>query len=108
MYCTGWKQLVSTDRLQVIFFGIHPTLTQVPPERPFSMSKVLAPYHPDALLAAPEPPLPPPMTMKSYWVVIGAMLWDVLERCLDTPVNRERASLEAVGWQDRRRLCISV
>ena len=43
----------------------HPTLTQVPPDRALSMMSVFAPYQPDALLAAPLPPLPPPMTMKS-------------------------------------------
>ena len=46
----------------------NPTLTQVPPERPFSINKVFAPYHPEALLAAPDRPEPPPMTIKSYWI----------------------------------------
>ena len=45
----------------------HPTLTQVPPLGPFSTKSVLAPYHPAALLAVPLPPLPPPITIKSYF-----------------------------------------
>lgn len=52
----------------------YPTLTQVPPDLPFSIRRVLAPYHPAALLAAPEPPDPPPMTIKSYCFATGAML----------------------------------
>jgi hypothetical protein len=41
----------------------YPTLTQHPPLIPFSINSVLAPYHPDARLAAPLPPDPPPMTI---------------------------------------------
>jgi hypothetical protein len=41
----------------------YPTLTQHPPLIPFSIKSVLAPYHPEARLAAPLPPDPPPMTI---------------------------------------------
>lgn len=50
---------------------------------------VFLPYHPLALLAEPEPPLPPPMTMKSYCFGEGAISILEVERCLDTLVRRE-------------------
>jgi len=52
----------------------HPTLTHVPPDLPASMIHVFALYHPLARLAAPDPPLPPPTTIKSYCFGAGAML----------------------------------
>lgn len=67
----------------------NPTLTHVPPLRLFSTSNVFASYQPEALLAAPEPPLPPPMTMKSYCLAVGAMV----DNCLEMLAIREEASI---------------
>ena len=73
-----------------------PTLTHVPPLRLFSTSSVFAPYQPEALLAAPEPPLPPPMTMKSYCLATGAMV----DNCLEMLANGEGASVakKRINW----------
>jgi hypothetical protein len=43
------------------FLGTQPTLTQVPPNAPFSQTATLAPWV-AALLAEAMPPLPAPMT----------------------------------------------
>lgn len=70
----------------------YPTLTQVPPERPLSTIKVFAPYHPEARRALPLPPLPPPITMKSYVLVsMGAMVEYGADEgiCLDKEARRE-------------------
>ena len=64
----------------------------MPPDLLFSTSKVFAPYQPDALLAAPLPPLPPPITMKSYSFGVGAMILDVAESCREKDWRREAAS----------------
>ena len=79
----------------------YPTLTQVPPGRPGSTRRVLAPYHPDALLAAPLPPLPPPMTMKSYSFGAGAIAGEVLVKCFERMARREDASFDDSGRKRR-------
>lgn len=66
----------------------HPTFTQVPPDLPCSIRRVLAPYQPAARLAAPLPPEPPPMTIKSYEFGVGAMALEVLLKCLCMLVSR--------------------
>src|ERR1700733_8553090 len=48
----------------ITFFGTQPTLTQVPPSRPDSITALLAPYS-AARCAQARPPLPPPMLMRS-------------------------------------------
>jgi len=55
------------------------------------MMAVFLPYHPLALLAEPEPPLPPPITMKSYCLGEGAISILEEEKCLDTFERREAA-----------------
>ena len=59
--------------------GPYPTLTQHPPEMPASTIHVFCLYHPLARLAVPEPPLPPPMTIMSYCLGVGAMFRGVEE-----------------------------
>src|SRR5262245_30825064 len=54
----------SVAAFHMIFFGMQPTLTQVPPRRWDSMSTVLGPCK-AARRAQATPPLPPPMTMRS-------------------------------------------
>jgi hypothetical protein len=49
----------------MIFFGTQPTLTHVPPSAPDSMMTTRAPYS-AARWAAARPPLPAPMTIRSY------------------------------------------
>src|SRR5690242_3024002 len=49
----------------MIFLGTQPTLTQVPPSRPGSMRITRAP-HSAARCAQASPPLPPPITARSY------------------------------------------
>jgi hypothetical protein len=46
------------------FFGMQPTLTQVPPKRPGSAIATLAPYDPETRLAR-TPPEPPPIVKRS-------------------------------------------
>src|SRR5262249_28985590 len=48
----------------MIFLGTQPTLTQVPPRRPASISTARAPYS-AARCAVASPPLPPPITTRS-------------------------------------------
>ena len=55
----------SSAAFHMIFFGTQPTFTHVPPSGPDSTSATRAPYS-AARCAAASPPLPPPITTKSY------------------------------------------
>ena len=79
-------------------YAANPTFTHVPPLLPCSTNSVFAPYQPEALLAAPEPPLPPPITMKSYCcLATGAMV----DNCLEMVANWvERSGWNAGKWED--------
>src|SRR5690606_37492368 len=52
----------------ITFFGTQPTLTQVPPNGPFSTTAACTPYS-AAFCACARPPLPPPSTSKSNLTV---------------------------------------
>lgn len=52
-----------------------------------------APYLEAAALAAPRPPLPPPITRKSVSLEMGAMLITVDERCLEMVPMRPDATV---------------
>lgn len=59
------KSHLTSAACHMTFLGTHPTLTQVPPSlQVSSMMATFAPYW-AALLAAPSPPDPPPMTNRS-------------------------------------------
>ena len=45
-------------------------------------------YQPEALLAVPEPPEPPPMTIQSYCLGAGAMMGLEVEKCLEIEFSR--------------------
>ena len=56
--------------------------------------QVFAPYHPLALLAAPLPPDPPPMTIKSYCFVTRTIL-TVAEENFLARLEETRAEMES-------------
>jgi len=71
----------------------HPTLTQVPPNRPDSMIMAFVPNLELAIRADARPPLPPPMTRKSVSLDMGAMLRCEVEMCRDMLAMRKVAVL---------------
>lgn len=77
----------------------HPTFTHVPPDRPCSINRVFAPYQPEALRAAPLPPLPPPMTIKSNRFGVGAIAFGAVEKCVAILCRRRDA--RSVGLKVR-------
>src|SRR5207245_1429262 len=81
-----------------VFDGTQPAFTQVPPSgNPAWTNAVFAPRS-LALMAAPNPPAPPPMTMRSY---CGTMI------CLSALLLRglHRFGFESRGLRNRRRDC---
>jgi hypothetical protein len=67
------------EQTHIIFFGTHPTLTQVPPHLAVSTTATLAPCL-AARLAVAIPPDPPPITRRSNIVPALALIcMDVLQ-----------------------------
>lgn len=105
-----------------ILYTTDPTLTHVPPLRLLSINTVFAPYQPEALLAAPEPPLParyqsggegrnivagrscspPPMTMKSYCLVTGAIVDNRLEMLINGEEGSAGEKAHSCGGEDMK------
>jgi len=65
----------------MIFFGMQPTFTQVPPSLPTSASATFAPYS-AARWAAASPPLPPPITTRSNFSVMTVVTPGMLAAAL--------------------------
>src|SRR5689334_17178810 len=61
----------------MIFFGTQPTFTHVPPSLPDSASTTFAPCS-AARCAAAIPPLPPPITTRSYFSAMAPSLTPAL------------------------------
>ena len=62
----SWSPAARSAAFHITFLGTQPTFTQAPPSRPDSTRATRAPYS-AARLAAARPPLPPPITTRSYW-----------------------------------------